>query len=266
MHPASSNPARPRLRPVALPTEHGGWALLLEPAVAGLVAAPTGAGAALALAALGAFLARHPLGLALADRLRGRRYPRTALAAGFAVGYGLAALAAAGVAALLAPAPFWPALLGAAPLALAQLAYDMRRRSRALLAELAGALALAALAPAMLLAAGCGPAAALVVWALLAGRAAPAILYLRCRLRRARGEAAPAGPAALAHAAALLLAGGLVTLGLAAWPAAAAMALLLLRMASGLAPGARPAPAATIGMQELGVGVLSALLIGASLA
>lgn len=256
--------ARPRLRPIALPTEHGGWALLLEPALAGLIAAPTVAGALLALAALGAFLARHPLTLALADRGRGRRYPRTALAERFALGYGLCALVALALAALLTPAPFWPALLAAAPIALVQIVYDLRRRSRALPAELAGALALAALAPAMLLAAGRDPRAAAGAWALLAGRAAPAILYIRCRLRRARGESAPARPALLAHLAAALLAVGLLAMGLTAWPAVAAIALLMLRAAVGLRPRARALPAAVVGAQEAALGLLTALMIGLS--
>lgn len=259
-------PPRPRMRPVALPAEHGGWALLLEPALAGLVAAPTVAGGLLALAALGAFLARHPLGLALADRRRGRRYPRTALAERFALGYGLGAALALGLAALLAPSPFWPALLAAAPLGLAQLAYDLRRRGRALPAELAGALALAALAPAILLAAGREPAAALALWALLAARSIPAILSIRCRLRRARGEPAPAWPALLAHGLALAVGLALAAAGAGPWIAVALLAVLLLRASIGLAPRARPTPAVTIGLQELAFGIVFALAVGAALA
>lgn len=266
MPAAPDTPIRPRLRPVALPSEHGGWALLLEPALAGLVAAPTGAGGLLALAALGAFLARHPLGLALADRRRGRRYPRTALAERVALGYLLVALAALALATLLAPAPFWPALAAAAPLAIAQISADMRRQSRALLAEVAGALALAALAPAMLLAAGREPAAAAALWALVAGRAAPAILYIRARLRRARGEAAPATPALLAHVGALAVAGLLTLAGQATWLAPAAMALLLLRCRSGFSRHAKPTPAVTIGLQELALGIMAAILFGLAVA
>ena len=98
-------------KPVAIPAEHGGWGLLAEPVVLGLVIAPAPAGACLALAALAGFLARHPLRLWLLDRRKGVRYPRTALAERFFLGYAaLAALFAGGrhrpgARALLARAP-----------------------------------------------------------------------------------------------------------------------------------------------------------------
>jgi hypothetical protein len=53
-----------RLRPIALPTEHGGWSLLAAPILLGLRLAPSAADAWLSLAALGAFLTRQPLELA----------------------------------------------------------------------------------------------------------------------------------------------------------------------------------------------------------
>ncbi len=68
--------ARVRLRSVALPVEHGGWGLLLEPIALGLLVAPSLAGFCLSVAAAGAFLARHPLKLVMADRQRRRRLPR----------------------------------------------------------------------------------------------------------------------------------------------------------------------------------------------
>ncbi len=56
---------RIRLRPIALPAEHGGWGLLFEPIVLGLLLAPSLAGLLLSVAATGAFLARHPFKLAI---------------------------------------------------------------------------------------------------------------------------------------------------------------------------------------------------------
>ncbi|NND04465.1 MAG: hypothetical protein HKN91_16945, partial [Acidimicrobiia bacterium] len=38
---------RASLRAVAVPTEHGGWSLTLEPVILGLIVAPTGSGVAL---------------------------------------------------------------------------------------------------------------------------------------------------------------------------------------------------------------------------
>ena len=56
-----------RISSVALPAEHGGWSLLLEPIALGLLLAPTVPGLFLSLAATGAFLARHPFKLAVGN-------------------------------------------------------------------------------------------------------------------------------------------------------------------------------------------------------
>ena len=73
-----------RIRSVALPAEHGGWSLLLEPIVLGLILAPTLPGLFLSLAATGAFLARHPFKLAVGNWRGNRRSARTAVAERFA--------------------------------------------------------------------------------------------------------------------------------------------------------------------------------------
>src|SRR5689334_962019 len=54
--PAAPPSSSPSLRALALPTEHGGWGLLLEPLLLGLLIVPSAPGAAVAAAALGAFL------------------------------------------------------------------------------------------------------------------------------------------------------------------------------------------------------------------
>ena len=103
------------LRSVALPREHGGWSLTLEPAVLGLIVAPSLAGVALALAALLAFLARTPAELYLVDRFRRRDRERTRLALRLSLGYGLMLVALLAVAGARARRPFCGALLWAAP-------------------------------------------------------------------------------------------------------------------------------------------------------
>ncbi|HWQ15680.1 MAG TPA: YwiC-like family protein, partial [Roseiflexaceae bacterium] len=199
MRPAQTVPTTGvRLRLVALPTEHGGWGFLLEPIVLGLALAPSLAGLLLGLTAIGIFLTRHPLTLMLGDWRRGKRYPRTAWAERFVLLYGLTALAA-GVAALAVARPFWQALALAVPLAHAQLIFDLRKQSRGLLPEVAGAWALSASAPAITLAAGAPLAPALAIWAVLAARALVSILYVRARLRRLRGVPAHAWPVYTAH-------------------------------------------------------------------
>src|SRR5688572_5798902 len=90
----SSPWARPALRAVALPIEHGGWGLLAEPILLGLMVAPSAGGVAIATAALFGFLWRHPARIAIADVRRGVRYPRTSAAIVVASAYAALALGA----------------------------------------------------------------------------------------------------------------------------------------------------------------------------
>ncbi|MFL6257793.1 MAG: YwiC-like family protein, partial [Pyrinomonadaceae bacterium] len=144
-----------RVRTLALPVEHGGWGLTLEPVALGLLVAPSPVGLFLSVATMGAFLARHPLKIVAGDRRRGRRFPRTPVAERCAAIY--AAVAAAGLlfAVLMADGYtfLWPLLL-AAPLASVQLVYDAKGESRSLWPELAGATALAGVATSIALAGG----------------------------------------------------------------------------------------------------------------
>jgi MFS family permease len=122
-----------RIKTVAMPAEHGGWALILEPIVLGLLLAPSWRGVLIGLAALSCFLTRHPLKLALSDRLKKRPLPRTALATRFACIYGVTAFLFWILAILDAPKdPFIPFLF-AAPFVLVQLSYDAFGHSRKLL-------------------------------------------------------------------------------------------------------------------------------------
>ncbi|MCA9913783.1 MAG: YwiC-like family protein, partial [Anaerolineae bacterium] len=84
----------PKLRPIALPTEHGGWAFLYEPILLGLLLAPSVAGFLLSISGVFVFLLHQPLKLAMKDRIRGRRFPRTNWAERFVLGYGTVALLA----------------------------------------------------------------------------------------------------------------------------------------------------------------------------
>jgi hypothetical protein len=247
---------------VALPAEHGGWGFLAEPVVLGLVLAPSAAGLCLALAALAAFLARHPLRLALIDRRKGMRYPRTGLAEGVFAAYATAALALAAVAFAMAPFPFWPPLAVVAPVGLVALAFDARGRSREALPEVAGAVALGASAPAIALAGGAPAVFAWGTWALLALRAVTSVLYVRARIRLDRGLAA--GPRAVhaGHAAAVVAATALASAGWAPWLAPAVFFVLLARSGWGLSPWRRPIRPQTLGFQELGYGLLTLLFLG----
>jgi hypothetical protein len=244
-----------------LPVEHGGWGFLLEPLVLGLVLAPSPAGICLAGAAAAAFLARHPLRLVLTDRRKGVRYPRTALAARFVVGYATAALVLTVSGGLLAAAPFWSAVLLAAPPALVALWFDARGRSREALPESAGAVALGASVSAIALAAGVPAGPAFGAWALLALRGVTAILYVRARLRLDRDLPSGKGKALLGHAAAVAVAGGLAVPGWGPWLGVAALSVMLARAAQGLSarrPRLRPQ---ALGFQEMGWGLLTLVLL-----
>lgn len=256
--------ARPRVRwrTLALPNEHGVWAFLLEPALLGLGSRPSAAGVAFVAAALGALLAQHPLSLGLADVRRGKRFPRTRPALRLALAYGAAAAAALAAVGLLGTPPraFAP-LAVAVPAALLQLGFDARNRGREAAAELAGALALGALAAMAVLAAGGGWAPALGLWLVAAGRNLPSILYVRARLRLQRAQpAGRAGPVA-AHLLAAAAVAALAAAGVLPWPAVAAFALLAVRAAWGLGPRARTLAAKRVGMLELGYGLATVAVV-----
>jgi hypothetical protein len=257
----TSRPAVVSWKPVALPVEHGGWGLLAEPVLLGLVLAPSGAGACLGLATLAAFLARHPFRLALLDRRRRVRYPRTSLAERFCAAYVAVSALALAAAYALAPSAFWPPLVLAAPIGIASLAFDARGRSRDAPAEITGAIALAGAAAAIALAGGAAPSVAWSAWALLALRAVTSVLYVRARIRLDRGL--PAGPVAvhIGHAAALCAASLLGLAGWAPWLASAVFAVLLARSGWGLSSKRRRIRPQVLGFQELGYGVLTVVLL-----
>jgi len=262
-------PAAKHLRSVALPVEHGGWGLVVEPILLGLALVPTWAGACLGATAFLAFLARHPLKLLTGDLRRGTRHARTWLAARVAVAYLLAALGAllAAVALARGTALFVPILL-ALPLAGLQLLRDAQGRSRELAPELAGASALAASAAAIALAGGSPLGSALLLWAVLAVRATTAILYVRARIRLDRGVPDTGrGLAIASHALALVGAAALAGAGALPWLAVAALALLLARAAHGVSRHRQPLKPRQLGWQELGFAsvVLLLLLLGFSL-
>ncbi len=246
-----------RLRPIALPTEHGGWALVGAPILLGLWVAPSVSGAWLGVASLAVFLARQPAGLALGDWRRGRRYPRTAWAAGFAFGYVLVALAAFACAWVSARGAFWLPLALAAPLVGVQAAHDLASRGRALPAQVCGAAAGGAIAAAILMAAGWAFSRALVPWTLLALQSVAAVAYVGARLRLARGIAAARWPSVVAHLVALVAAGALAWLGLAPRLGVLVFAVLAARAIVGLLPRSLATRTPMVGVQEVVYGLFT---------
>jgi hypothetical protein len=245
---------RPRLalRPLALPTEHGGWGFLFEPIVLALLVAPSLGGALIGAGAIAVFLMRHPLKLAAQDRMRGKRYPRTGACETLALSYALVATAAFGAATYVAGGRPLIALGAALPFAALQFAHDARNRGRQIVAEVAGAIAPGSLAAAIALAAKWPEASSLALWALVAARAVPSILYVRSLLRGGRRSTV-----LLAHIGAAASAAGLWAAGLT--PASGILAMLvLLSRARQVSLTAR-----RIGMRELGYGALTVAVIAA---
>lgn len=237
------------IRPLALPAEHGGWGLVLEPVALALVVAPSWAGAAVGLAVVAAFLARHPLRLAAGDWTRRRRYPRTLVCEDLALAYGSVALIAITTAMLFAtPAILLPFAV-AAPLALMQFAYDARNRGRAMWPELAGVAAAGATASAIAIAGGKPLAVAATLWLFTLLRSVPSVVFIRSILgRESRLLAVTLHVAALAIAIAMRQPG-----------ATAAMLFLLVRAVT--TPPHEPAR--RVGIRELVYGVVTIVLIGA---
>jgi len=238
------------LRPLALPSEHGGWGFLFEPLALALLVRPSWAGALVALAFFLGFLTRQPLKLAMQDLLRGRSVPRTRWCWLFACSYAFAAVVALAAALSLRGWPIVVPIGLVVPLGVMQVLHDANNRGRALVAELGGAVAMSSSAAAIALAGGMRILPALALSGIIVARSIPSIVFVRTLLRRAHRQSAAAWPSLALHAAAIVL------VALFARPLViAAMALLFVRAAWTLA---RPVPRAkTIGWREVAWGVVT---------
>jgi len=252
-------------KPVALPVEHGAWSFLLEPVILGLVLAPSTAGFCLGIAALAAFLTRHPLRLAALDYRKRTRHPRTRLAELFALAYAAVASVFAFAALARADHGFMVAVFAAVPLALGALALDLRGHGRNLAVEIAGSVALGASATAIILAGGGSERVAWMAWLLLGLRAVTAILYVRARLNRERAGASPAVGVILVHTIALIVVLGLMPSQLAPGFAVLAFLILLLRASYGLLSPSRGIRPQVVGLQEVGFGLVTLVLLAIGL-
>lgn len=256
--PASTN--RLVLKSVALPSEHGGWGFLIEPILLGLLVAGSFDGLLLAVVAIGVFLIHQPLKIALKDRLKDRRPPRTIWAERFALAYGLMAFVPFVILLLKTNREFLLPILLAVPLASVQLYYDARNQGRILIPEICGGLALAMTAPAIAMLAGWTAFAAMILWVMLVLRIVPSILYVRARLKLEHGKPISPQLAWVAHAAAFIIT-GLVIARFASWPSVFAFGLLLIRALVGLSKYRKPRPAKIIGFQEVAYGLMTVIFV-----
>ena len=246
-----------------MPTEHGGWGLLFEPLIIGLIVAPSWAGLPLALALVSLFLLRHPLKIALSDRWRGVHYPRTDFAQWIAGFYGILAMFGGAIGLALAEHTFWQPLAMVILLALVQLSYDVRLRSRELIPEVAGTLAAAAVAPVLASAAGWQIGAWLALWILVAFRGLAATLYVRARLRLERGATSGGSWVIGIHVLAVVAVAGMASFKWVPWLALVGLLLMLVRAVTGLSGIRHPSRPRDIGIREFAYGAAFVALVSA---
>jgi YwiC-like protein len=209
-HPPAAE--RSVLRAVAMPSEHGGWGLTLEPVLLGLLVAWSWAGLLVGVAAFGAFLVRTPAKLVGVDLRRGRRPDRMRVAARVAAVETVVIVVAVALATASAGWRWWVPVAIAAPLVAVEAWYDVRSRGRRLVPELSGAVGVAAAAAAVASAGGASDRLTGAVWMVLAARSIGAIPFVRSQIVRARrgivsthaSDAAQVASVALAVGAAIV--------------------------------------------------------------
>lgn len=253
-----SRASHTRLRAIALPAEHGGWALLLEPAAIGLILAPSAAGLCITIGTLAFFVARQPLTIVWLNRRPASS--RSPLAKRFVALYIASGVTSLLLAFAVTSHSFVAPLIIATPLALAQIAHDVLGRRRVLAAEIAGVVAISSVAPAIALAGGWTLAPAMALWAIVVARAVPAIVYVRACLARVHRRPASLLPVLTTHAIGIIAVTGLAFGGLAPQLAVAAAIILFLRAVTGFVC-APSVTAKQIGISEVAFGVVTVLAV-----
>jgi hypothetical protein len=204
--PSDVSARRSVWRAVAVPTEHGGWGLTLEPVLLGLFVAPSAAGAWLGAAAFLAFVSRTPLKVSLVDAHRGRDLERTSFAHKVLAVEVLALVGMVSAAAVLGDPRFWLPAIAALPLVGVELWFDMRSRSRRLVPELAGAIGVSAVVAAIVLADGASFGLAGALWLVLAARALASIPFVRSQVALLHGRTVVGSVGVISDLAALVVA------------------------------------------------------------
>jgi len=241
------------LRAVAVPVEHGGWALTAEPVVLGLLVAPSIAGGALGAAAVLAFLARTPLKVWAVDVRRRRMLARTRLAARLAAVEVAAIVVLVVVVALRAGHAWWAPLIAAVPLVAVEASFDIRSRSRRLVPELCGAAGIASVAAAVARAGAAGWAVSLGLWVVLGARSVASIPFARAQVERAKGRSIHRAAVDVPQACGTAI----VVLGWAtgAVPGAAVIAVATLAVGQAVWIRLRPSPVVLTGVAQLVAGL-----------
>ena len=249
------------VKTIALPIEHGSWGFVFEPLMAGLLIAFSPSALWIALMIVGAFLTRQPLKVLLNAWQAKRDLPQTPVARKFVLIYG--SIFTVG---LLGSLYFVPRnallpFLFVLPLAACQLYFDASRKSRQLLPELTGAVAISSSVAAIALASNWSFPAALALWAIFVARLVPSILYVRNRLLLEKGKSFSRGLPVVSHVAAFALVSALAFFGLSPMLTVLMFAVLQARAVVGLSPFRSKIKAMRIGVWEVVYGTLTALSV-----
>ena len=248
------------LRAVALPSEHGGWSLTLEPVVLGLLVVPSLPGFSLGLAALLVFVARTPIKVVLVDRWRHHWRQRSRIASAVAgVEVGVIVVLGA-LAIMIASAPFWWPFAIAAPLIAVELWHDMRSRSRRLAAELAGAIGVGSMAAAIALAGGASSSLAAGLWLVIGARSVAAITFVRIQVLRVKSQEHTTWHSDIGQAVAVAIAA--IGLALDVVPALGVVAIAVAGLFDVVMVRRAPVPAVVLGIQQIILGLLVVIVTG----
>ena len=239
-------------RAVAMPTEHGGWGLTLEPVLLGLIVAWSGAGVALGIAAFAAFLLRTPAKLVAVDLRRDRWLDRSRLALRIAIIEALVLAAAVATVVVLAGWRWMLPVLVAGPLVAIELSFDIRSRGRRLVPELCGSVGISAVAASIALATGRSMGLAIGLWLVLAARAISAIPFVRVQIFRLRRGQGPVWQSDLAQVVALAVAA--VAMVVDRRLVAGVVGVLLLTVLQSVWVRLAPIPAKRVGIRQMFVG------------
>lgn len=250
-----------RVKAIALPVEHGSWGFVFEPLVAAIAVAPSLGSVWIALLVIGSFLARQPLKVLLTDWQAKRNLPQTRVALKFTFFYGaFALLGLLGSLYIVNIYSFLPVAF-ILPLAGYQIYCDASRKSRQLLPELTGAIAISSSAAVIALAGGWTLPAALALWTIFAARLIPSILYVRNRLRLEKGKDFSRNAVIFSNLAAVAVAAVLAADGLIPKLPVIMFAVLAARAILGISPYRKKVKAMKIGVWEVIYGVLTVLSV-----
>ncbi len=219
----------------------------------GLIVAFSWPGLAIGLAAVVAFLLRTPVKLAAVDRRRHRSLARTRLAVRVALAE-LGVLCLLAVAAVLGAGTAWllPVVV-ALPLVGVELWFDVRSRSRRLVPELAGAIGIAAVVAAIVIAGAGDGRLAVALWMVVAARALASIPYVRTQIVRMRRESVELRTTDLLQVAAASLAAIAALVDPAVWAGAAAVVVVAVAQSLAVRRPHIP-PVTTIGVRQMVAG------------